>query len=384
LDRNIYYYGPNYDCSMKDLSIIIPTLDEGANIAKIISLLSNAVRERNSNTTLDAEILIVDDNSTDDMIKNASAFNNQKNPSVRVLVREKDYGLSPSVIDGFKQAEGNIILVMDADFSHPVDKILDLYDAIAQHGYDIAIWSRYISGGEINKWPFKRKIISRTATFLSQFLFPGVTDPMSGFFAVKRNVVDKVEFHPLGYKILMEVLGRGRWSTLTEIPFIFVDRKEGHSKLTIRTMVQFVEHVLRLIWYGLTETTSAIHQELWKVFGFAFVGLIGLFVNIGLLYIFTEFFGIYYLLSSVFSIEISIFSNFMLDDTFVFPRSRKRKMIERFFSYQMISIGGSLMTIALLAIFTEFLGIYYLISGILAIFIVFVYNFTINRRITWT
>ncbi len=108
-------------------------------------------------------------------------------------------------------------------------------------GNDLVIGSRYMEGGGIKKWPLKRRIISLGATFLGRLLFPDVSDPVSGFFAVRKSVVENAPLKPRGYKILLEVLGKGNWKNLKEIPFEFVDREIGSSKLKGRTIIEDAE-----------------------------------------------------------------------------------------------------------------------------------------------
>ena len=117
-----------------------------------------------------------------------------------------------------------------------------MYDEIRK-GNDIVIGSRYMEGGGIKKWPLKRRIISIGATFLGRLLFPDITDPVSGFFAVRKEVVDKAPLKPRGYKILLEVLGKGTWEKDKEIPFEFIDREIGSSKLKIKTIIEYAQQV---------------------------------------------------------------------------------------------------------------------------------------------
>jgi glycosyltransferase involved in cell wall biosynthesis len=217
-----------------DLAVIIPTFNEEENIAAMIGAVEGAFRE----SGIRGEILVMDDGSTDRTIPIVREIAG-KTDNVRLIVRKADHGLSQSVVEGFRSARSDILLVIDADFSHPPKLIPLLYEAI-RGGADIAIGSRYMEGGDIEAWPLKRRIISRSATAFGRILFPGVTDPVSGFFAVRREVVAGAPLAPRGYKILMEVLGRGRWQTLTEIPFVFKDREGGESKLRADTVIDYL------------------------------------------------------------------------------------------------------------------------------------------------
>ena len=185
---------------MYDLTVIIPTFNEEANIRNIVMAV-DAVFHENS---LHGQILVVDDNSSDATISIVQELKRQKE-NVDILVREKDHGLSQSVADGFTHAASDVFIVIDADFSHPPVLIPRMYDEIRK-GNDIVIGSRYMEGGEIKNWPLKRRFISIGATLLGRMLFPDITDPVSGFFAVRKQVVQDAPLKPRGYKILLEVL----------------------------------------------------------------------------------------------------------------------------------------------------------------------------------
>jgi len=228
---------------MYDLTVIIPTFNEAANIRNIITEVDAIFNEHE----LNGEILVVDDNSPDGTLSIVNEIKKIKD-NVHLLVRFKDHGLSQSVVDGFTQAFSDIYVVIDADLSHPPALIPVMYKEIMA-GNDIVIGSRYMEGGGIKKWPLKRKIISLGATFFGRLLFPQITDPVSGFFALKKSVVELAPLKPRGYKILLEILGKGIWETSKEIPFEFVDRKVGSSKLKIKTIVDYSWQVIDIASY---------------------------------------------------------------------------------------------------------------------------------------
>lgn len=355
---------------MTDLTVILPTLNESENIRRMLEAVSEATCD------IDTEILVVDDDS-----KDGTADIAMSTPvNARVIVRKTDHGLSQSVIEGFKEARGNIIVVMDCDFSHPVNKIKTLYE-FAKY-YDVVIGSRYMAGGGIGEWPVTRKIISIGATLFARLLFPDITDPVSGFFAVRKSVVSGVKFYPLGYKILMEVLGRGRWKTVKEIPYVFENRKKGGSKLGIKIIFNYIIHVLRLVLYGIRTRDSIINKEIKKILGFATVGVTGIFVNL-MVFKSLLLFGMYDMLAVIISTEVSIINNFILNDMIVFGDAREHKFIRRFFSFQMISVVGFIMNTFFYAVLTRIFGFEEISALLLAIFIVFLYNFFFNRRLTW-
>jgi len=161
------------------LSLVIPTYNEKGNIEKLLVELQEEFGENK----IDAEIIIVDDNSPDGtgQILERLAV---KYSNLKIIHRKGKLGLSSAVIEGFNVAEGDILGVMDADLSHPTEKINEMYQAI--RNCDLVIGSRYVKGGKIKGWSLYRKVLSKGATLLAR-VFVNVLDPMSGFFMVKKS-----------------------------------------------------------------------------------------------------------------------------------------------------------------------------------------------------
>ena len=362
------------------ITVIIPTFNEIENIENI----TKAVLDVFAKNDINGEILIVDDLSKDGTIEAVKAM--QKSyPQVSLIVRESDHGLSQSVAEGFVKANSEIIQVIDADFSHPVELIPEFLSAI-ENGADVCIGSRYTKGGDITDWPLKRRLISLGATFFGRVLFPEVTDPVSGFFAIQRDVVAGAELKPRGYKILMEVLGKGRWHSFKEIPFTFKDREAGESKLKLSTIIDYVKQCIDIGLYALSHHETSVWREWKKLLKFGCVGLSGIFVNTGILYVLTEYAGLYYLVSSLFAIEASIITNFLLNDSWTFNDKVKSRIAEkwrRFVSFEVISVLGVAINMGVLYTLTEFAGIWYILSNIVGILVAFAWNFYVNRHVTW-
>lgn len=153
------------------ISIIIPTYNEKGNIKKLILKINDIFKE-------DFEIIVVDDNSPDGTGKIVDKL---KKYNAKCIHRKSKLGLSSAVIEGFKAAKGDIIGVMDADFSHPPEKIPELIKPLKDNNAELTIGSRYIQGGKIKNWTAVRKIISKGAILLSLPL-TRIKDPVSGFF----------------------------------------------------------------------------------------------------------------------------------------------------------------------------------------------------------
>lgn len=223
---------------MRDLTVIIPTYNESETIINTIAKIQDAIP-----STLSYQILIVDDNSPDgtaSLVRNLNAYN------VDVMVRVYDHGLSQSVVSGFHFACSDVIVVTDADLSHDVSVIPEMYNKI-KAGYDIVIGSRYMEGGGIYGWPLKRRVISLGATCIAKCFYPKLTDPVSGFFAVKKSLVTTAPLKPSGYKILLEVLSKCPGASIIELPYIFTDRTIGESKLNTKIIYEYVKQIMGII-----------------------------------------------------------------------------------------------------------------------------------------
>lgn len=221
------------------VSVIIPTYNERQNVVPIVEACLDALQ------SYDPEVVVVDDDSPDETWKLArQTFANEDR--VRVIRRTDEHGLATAVVTGFDAAENDLLAVIDADFQHPAERLPDLADAILNTEATIAIGSRFRPGGGIENWSTRRRIVSRCAAELARLFVPEskeTTDPMSGFFAVDRSVIDGVELSPTGYKILLEILSECHVEHVVEVPYTFSDRKQGESKAGVFEYARFVNHV---------------------------------------------------------------------------------------------------------------------------------------------
>lgn len=354
-----------------DLSIIIPTFNEQENVQSTIQKISHIIR----NSNVPFEIIIVDDNSTDKTQEMVIDLIARRYPVV-LIARTKDPGLSQSVMAGIERAMGSVVVVTDADLSHSVEIIPDMYKEIKNNNTDIVIGSRYMPGGGIKYWPFKRRVISFGATFLSKNLFPQTTDPVSGFFAIKKDLaLNTPNLRPKGYKILLEFLGKCRWHTLKEIPYTFQNRKLGNSKLKTTTIIDFIKQLVDISFYpGRAQT------EIHKMFCFGLVGITGIAVNMIALVILKDYVPL--IGASFLAIELSIVSNFILNDLWTFKENKNDTWLHRMFSYNGVALGGMIINIATLTILTLF-GIWYILANLVGILLGFAWNFIGNRKLTW-
>jgi peptidoglycan/xylan/chitin deacetylase (PgdA/CDA1 family) len=228
-----------------DLSLVLPTYNEGHNIT---SVLAQLIGHLDSVTGLTYEIIVVDDDSPDRTWEKALEFS-KKSDRVRVVRRQQERGLSTAVIRGWQVARGKVLGVMDADLQHPPEITTKLWKEM-ERGADLAVASRHMEGAGVSDWSIWRRAISRSGQAIGLVLLPEVTarvnDPMSGYFMISRSAVEDRELNPLGYKILIEVLGRGQVRRISEVPYVFRERAEGSSKVTRRIYLEYFQHLLRL------------------------------------------------------------------------------------------------------------------------------------------
>jgi len=223
-----------------DISVIIPALEEAENIPELIRRLDAALGRKRY------EVLIVDDNSRDNTSEVCAAL--ASNYPLRLLVRtHPKNGLSGAVLDGMALARGDIFIVMDADLQHPPEQAPALV-AELERGGDFVIGSRYTAGGSTQGgWGVFRKINSNVATLLARPFAGRTTDPMSGFFALRRETYERGQrLTPLGYKVGLELMCKCRARDVREIPIHFATRTRGESKLTMKQQFKYLEHLSRL------------------------------------------------------------------------------------------------------------------------------------------
>jgi dolichol-phosphate mannosyltransferase len=352
------------------ISLVIPTYNEKENIVPLVERLSQTFADRNY------EILFVDDNSRDgtiDLISELAA----KYP-VKVMVRLNERGLATAVLHGIIYARGNIIGVMDADLQHPPEINAALLKAL-ESGADIAIASRYVPGGGCPKWGLVRRIISRGAITLAHVFLPAsrkVKDPVSGFYMFKREALGNTKFQPVGYKILLEMLVLGHFQNVVEVPFLFEDRSSGHSKMKARQQIDYLHHIFRLM-----KRTG----ELVRFLKFIGVGLTGTIVNLGILKLVntvTDWSGY---LALVPGIEVSIITNFLLNDFFTFSDRRTgklRSLFGRLLKYNLVALTGAIINYAIAAaLFTAGLNIY--LADFIGIVVAFPWNYFFSTVWAW-
>lgn len=226
---------------MTRLSVIVPTFCEADNLPELAERLFSSV----SQEPYDTELIIVDDNSPDETRMICQALH-ERFP-VRLIVRTNERGLSSAVIEGINNASGEIMVVMDADLSHPPEAVPELVAALENPITDFVIGSRYVRGGSTDEdWGILRNVNSRLATWLATPL-TRAADPMAGFFGLRRETFEAAEqLNPIGYKIGLELMVKCRCQRIVEVPIHFANRKCGTSKLNFREQLNYIRHLARL------------------------------------------------------------------------------------------------------------------------------------------
>jgi dolichol-phosphate mannosyltransferase len=226
------------------LSLIIPTFNEAKNIGALVGQIVRTLGEEAF------EIVVVDDDSPDGTGKVVEQL--PAGLHARVVRRHARRDLSQAVVEGFAAARGGILGVMDADLSHPPELIPTMLAVLRAGGADMVVASRLVPGGGTEDWPASRKLTSRIGTLLAR-PFTRVRDPLSGYFLLKREVIEGVRLKPRGYKICLEILVRGNARRVREIPFIFRDRTTGESKIGMRQDLDYLVQLLGLAWFRIHE-----------------------------------------------------------------------------------------------------------------------------------
>ncbi len=370
-----------------EISIILPTYNESKNIWSILEHIQKSIPK-----DLRAETIVVDDNSPDNTAKIAEDYfysiKEKTNHTINIIKRKAKNGLSSAILHGIQEASGNTIVVMDSDFSHPPHIIPKMIETFKQTQCDIVVASRYVKGGAIQGWPLKRKLMSKIATKIAKNgLGVKSHDPISGFFAFKKNIIEGLKFDAIGYKMLLELLVKTKGVKVEEIPYTFTDRKFGSSKLGISTIFDFCKSVWKLYKYGRKvrkEERRISVRFLSKAARFFTVGASGLGVNYLASLLFSSSFDMWYLHATILGIMFSISSNFVLNKYWTFEDrdfSPKKTTIQygKFVGFSSI---GALVQLGMVYSLVDGFSLSYPIALVLAVGTAAFGNFILNKK--WT
>jgi dolichol-phosphate mannosyltransferase len=228
-----------------DLAVVLPTYNERDRLAELVDAVFNACRAAH----VELELIIVDDNSPDGTGALADELARSRN--ITVVHRAGKLGLGTAVVAGFDRASAPIVGVMDADFSHPPSLVPALFKTARALNADLVVASRYIPGGSTPGWPRSRRVLSRIGGLLAWPL-TSLRDPTSGCFVIRRDIVQHTTIKAGGFKICLELLVRGWPLRIVEVPFSFVDRELGESKMSRGEATRYLVQLKDLIWFRLS------------------------------------------------------------------------------------------------------------------------------------
>jgi len=343
------------------ISVAIPTYKEAAVIEETLRRTAAVLQA----TGEEFELIVVDDASGDGTAELAEALAPEL--PVRVLRRPGRLGLATAVVAGWKIARGDVLGIMDADLQHPPETLGALAAALRVNNADLAVASRYVAGGGTSGWSWIRRLISWAGVRLGAAVLPwtlgDVKDFGSGMFLVRRAVIEGVELKPLGIKTLLEVLAKGRYGKLVEIPYVFRGRARGESKLGARQHVEYLQHLARV---------GVASGELATWGCYALVGLLGAAVNLGVLYLLAEHARWRLGLALPVAIQLALFSNFLWNGAVTFRSCRKggrddAGVVRRLLRYEKLCLPGAILNGVVTFILAR-LGIHLLAAAAMGIF----------------
>ena len=286
------------------VTVVVPTFNEGPNVAALVSRVRAAVPQA-------VAVIFVDD-STDDTPAVIESVAATSDGLVRLIHRADPVGgLGGAVVEGIAAAPTDVVIVMDGDLQHPPETIPSLIERADETDADVVVASRYVGGGTADGLSDRMRVaVSRVSTTLTKSMFPirlrQVTDPMTGFFLVDRSRIDWEGLRPRGFKILLEILARQNLD-VAEVPFSFADRTAGESKASVRQGLRFI--------------TQLGYLRFGRMSAFAVVGVIGAVANLaimqGLMLL-----GVGAVWASIVASVLTIIGNFLLIERFVFGDMR--------------------------------------------------------------
>ena len=401
-----------------EVSIIVPTYNEAKNILNLIDSIQNNLPDN-----IHAEIIVVDDNSpdgtgklvenyyneniNDNLILNTKqrqVYDNYPKTSVKVVHRVSKNGLVSAILQGIESSTSDYIIVMDADFSHPAEMIPNMINELKKSDTDIVIASRYVRGGSIKGWPIKRKLISKGAVKIAQYVLrvKDINDPMSGFFGFKRDITENITIDTTGYKILLEILVKAKNARVREIPYTFRDRQNGESKLGGNVILDYVKAVHHLHEYKKQQqrqqeqpkqfSDHVLEKKTLSVFlskagKFFVIGASGLLINYLTSFMLSNgmLSSLWYVKATLIGILLSMTSNFLLNKAWTF-RDLDFSIFHTLRQYGLfaaISSFGAAIQLGLVYMLVESGTFKYEFALITAVAIASISNFILNKKLTF-
>ncbi|MFN6481371.1 MULTISPECIES: glycosyltransferase [unclassified Nostoc] len=371
------------------LSLVIPTYKERDNVKNIINILTQLLDE---SIPGNYELIVVDDDSPDRTWEIAQSLTAEY-PQLRVMRRQQERGLSSAVIRGWQAATGNVLGVIDGDLQHPPEVLMQLLRSVEQ-GADLAVASRHVEGGGVSSWSVVRRFLSRGAQLLGLVILPGVlgrvSDPMSGYFMVRRSAIAGATLNPVGYKILLEVIGRGKVDQVAEVGYVFRERKEGESKVTWKQYIDYIHHLvrLRLSTGRVGRLSRKVNFPIGRFLRFGLVGFSGVFVDLTVFYLLRTVIHLGLTRSTILSAGVAIVNNFLWNDLWTFgdisqKQRDPRQRFKRFLKFSAVCLAGVILQALIINFLYNVLGINQYLAKLIAIAVATIWNFWINLKLSW-
>ncbi len=366
------------------LTILLPTFNEKKNVGPIIVEIKSAMKEKN----IEYDILFLDDSSDDTPEEIEKQMKN--NPDLRIGMihrpKEERTGLATAFIRGFEEAKGEYICCMDSDLQHPPSTIPALFEKAIGEKADIVTATRYCKGGSAEGlgkltsfYGIYRRAVSLGLKYFTQIIFipaRSTSDPLGGFFLFKKTILEGAKFYPKGFKILVEVLTRAKYSKVSEVPYKFLARENEESKATLRQGIEFFKHIWNIF---LTV------PEAGRFLKFCLVGTSGVFVNLGILFFLVEFASLDKNNAWFLALVASIFSNYSLNAIFTYGDKRsptRRESLKRMVIYYLISFFTAGFNFIIYSSMID-LGVYYILGAFVGILLTTILNFVLATKLVW-
>ena len=356
---------------MPQLTVVVPAYRERENIPALLAALERSLEGRDWET-----IIVVDDalDGTDEIVRERA----QHDRRVRCIHRVGRRGLASACVEGMLASSAPYLAVIDADLQHDESLLPQMLDAIMQGDADIVVASRYMEGGSTGELAPARVRISRAASVLGQALAGALSDPMSGFFVVRRAYLEKVVRHLYGrgFKILLDLIAAARGSVrIREIPYRMRSRLHGESKLSARVIAEFFMLILYHLFGRLIPA---------RFFVFSAVGLIGVGMHLAVLWSAFAAAGGSFVLSQSLATWVAMTSNFFLNNVFTYgdQRLRGRRMWRGLFTFYLACGMGAIINLAV-ADWLYLMSVSYWVAGLAGAVLAAFWNFFTTASVTW-
>lgn len=355
------------------LSIIIPTLNEAQNIPHLIEKLRQVLEH------LHWEVIFVDDDSKDGTIDAVNAIA-KEDARVRGIRRVGRHGLSSACIEGVLSSSAPYVAVMDADLQHDETLLPKMFEALSEQDYDLVVASRYLQDDSMRDWSRKRKMMSQLATALSKIATRvNLTDPMSGFFALRRSLFDEhaAYLSGIGFKILFDLCASFRHDVkFCELPYTFSNRLYGDSKMNTQVAWDYLLTIGHKFFGRLLPV---------KFLSFSLVGAVGAVIHMTVLYFAFRQFQLTFVSSQTIAALTAMSSNFWMNNKLTFKDTaiKRAQMVRGVLSFFVACGIGALINIALATYLLTTYMIPWYFAAVAGIIVGAVWNYSTNSFYTW-